>query len=387
MACRLPSRWFGRLAFVCLALLGVSPGVPAGGPAPAPVDVSRPVRRAVRDSADFTGRLQAVERVELRARVTGYLDRVRFDAGTKVKRGQLLFELDPRPLKAQLQKAEAELAVAQAGLKRSEAELARARKLFATRAISREEFDKLAGDQTYAKALVVVAQASVEVARLNLDFTQIRSPISGTIGLGRVTPGNLVLADTTPLATIVSAEPLYVSFDMDERTFLRWRRLGLGRQGKAGRAEVSVGLADERGLPRRATLEAFDNRVDPSTGTIRVRAALPNADGLLVPGLFARVRLEVGGPRHVLLVPKSAVWTRTSAARSGGTASVRVVNDKDVVERRAVKVGRELDGLVVIESGLKPDDWVVLNPKRAGPGDKVQPRRSAIEDRSGRTKD
>jgi RND family efflux transporter MFP subunit len=345
---------------------------------PVTVDVSRPVERMVGDFADFTGRLEAAQRVDLRARVSGYLDKVHFKAGAKVRKGELLFEIDPRPYQADLNKVEAELAVAQAGLKRSEVELARARDLLAKSAISREDFDKVASNQVFVKAQVAVARATVQAARLKLDFTRIRAPIDGTIGLPRVTPGNLVVADSTRLATIVSAEPIYVYFDMDERTFLRWRRSVRAQQGKADRTTLTVALAGEHVPARRAVLDAVDNLVNPSTGTVRMRGTMANPSGLLVPGMFVRVRIEFGEKRKVLLVPNDVVWRGTSSEKRGTITSVLVVNDKNVIVRRSVTEGRSIDGMVIIEGGLKPDDWVVVDDWGVTTGNHVKPHPIAM---------
>jgi RND family efflux transporter MFP subunit len=242
----------------------------------------------------FTGRLAAVEDVVLKPRVSGYLNKIHFKPGELVKKGELLFELDPRPYQTVLERAQAELRKAEASLKAAEASFKRAQTLHKNKAISGEDFEKVAGDLEVAKAVVVVARAQVDHDRLPLEFTRITSPINGRVGFALVTEGDLLNAGgprPTPLASVRSVDPIYVFFDMDERTFLRLRRAGLP---KAGKAPLALGLADEKGFPHKGILDAIDNRVDPNTGTIRVRGVFPNPKGFLVPGMFARVRLTVG---------------------------------------------------------------------------------------------
>jgi RND family efflux transporter MFP subunit len=247
------------------------------------------------DAEVFTGRLEAVENVLLQPRVSGYLTKVKFHAGALVKKGDLLFEIDPRIYKAALDQAQAELALAEARLKVAEANLLRAQKLLKTNALSREEYEKIRSDREEAKGAVPVARAKVPRAELDLDSTRITSPIDGRVGFPVVTEGNFVVGAPrpTPLANVRSVGRIYVYFDMDERTFLRlWR----ARQGKDNKLPLALGLADEKGFPHKGTLDGVDNRVDPNTGTIRMRGVFANPQGLLVPGMFARVRLTVGKP-------------------------------------------------------------------------------------------
>jgi RND family efflux transporter MFP subunit len=243
----------------------------------------------------FTGRLEAVENVLLQPRVGGYLTKVNFQAGALVKKGELLFEIDPRTYKAALDLAHADLAVAEARLKAVEAAWQRAQRLLGTKSISREEYEKINSDRTEAKVALQVVRARVERARLDLDSTQITAPIAGRIGLPLVTAGNLVVGPPrpTPLANVRSVDPMYVYFDLDERTLLRLRRAG---QAKDGKLPLALGLADEKGFPHKGALDALDNRVDPSTGSVRVRGVLANPRGVLMPGMFARVRLTLPKP-------------------------------------------------------------------------------------------
>jgi RND family efflux transporter MFP subunit len=285
----------------CLALVLGSGATGLAADPPPEVPVRQPLVREVTDYQDFTGRTEAVSQVELRARVSGFLDRVLFKDGADVKKGELLCEIDPRPYMAELQKAETRRAVEEAKLKRAEAEFKRAKALLPRQGISREDFDKIADDRAVAEAEVHAAMAECEAAKLNVAFTKVTAPISGRISRRLIDPGNVVRADETPLATIVSLDPMYVYFDVDERTALRmWRAAREGKAKAATELPVAMGLADEKGFPHRGKVDFADNRVDPKTGTLRMRAVLPNADGLLVPGLFVRVRLTTSEPHKAL---------------------------------------------------------------------------------------
>jgi RND family efflux transporter MFP subunit len=327
--------------------------VPAAGRAEPPgVPVSRPVQREVTDALDFTGRTRAAETVELRARVTGYLEKVLFREGDMVRKGDVLFEIDARPYQAALEQAKANLTLAEAQLKLAESNLRRAEELLKRGNLGKEDYDKAVADRAEAQARVAAARAAVEVAQLNHDWTRARAPISGRIGRRALDVGNLVRADETSLGQIVSTGPIHVYFDMDERSYLRYRRA----QPETGKAEqpVLVGLGDEKGFPHQGRLDVIDPTVDAATGTVRVRAVLPNDKNLLVPGLFVRVRLPLGKPREALLVAEQAVGS------AGDKRFVLVVNDKNVVERRPVELGALHDGLRVVERGLTRDDRVVV---------------------------
>jgi len=280
-------------AWLCCPLLIVAAGAAADPP---PKDNSRPATRAAADEAEhlFTGRTEAAATVDIRARVTGYLDKVSFKEGADVKQGDLLFEIDPRPYQAALAQADAALALAEAHVKRADSEFKRLKALLAQSAVSREEYDRAVSDVDEAKAGAVLAKASRDVANLNLSFTKITAPVAGRIGRRFVDPGNVVKADETTLTTIVGKDPMYVYFDVDEDTYLNLRRAVRDGKIKAGKLEelpVAVRLSGEEGFPHKGKLDFVDNRLDPAKGTIRMRAVLPNADGLLVPGLFAKARL------------------------------------------------------------------------------------------------
>jgi RND family efflux transporter MFP subunit len=359
------------LAGSALALTGM---MTDGGPTPAAaappeVDVIQPLTRDVVDYEDFTGRTEAAQAVTLRARVSGYLIKAAFQEGAKVKQGDLLFEIDPRGYQADVDRAKAELARAEAHLKRVAAELERAKALLPKGNISREEFDKITGDREEAQASVAVARASLEAARLQLDFSHVPAPINGKIGRRLLDPGNLVKADDTPLAVLVSTDPVYAFFDVDERSYLRLARALQQGKTKAD-PPVTMGLADEEGFPHNGKVDGVNNQADPTTGTIRFRAVFPNPQGLLIPGLFVRIRLATSSPYKALLVPDPAVGTRD------GEKYLLVVNSKNVVERRAVKVGARQDDLRVVNEGLTANDQVIVRGlQRVRPGMTVKPKK------------
>jgi multidrug efflux system membrane fusion protein len=347
---------------------------------PLEVPVAQPVARGVTDYEDFTGRTEAATSVELRARVTGYLVKVLFKDGAEVKRGELLFEIDPRPYQAELEKAQAGLTLAEARFQRAEADGKRARALLEKKAIGAEDFDKIAAEREEAAAGVRVARAGLDLARLNLDFTRVTSPIDGRIGRRLLDPGNLVKADETVLAKVVGEDPMYAYFDMGERTLLRIRGAVSGGRLKRppdGAVPVFVGLAGEEGYPHRGSIDFINNQVNPATGTVSVRVVVPNpklpgGERLLSPGMFVRVRLPVSGPYQALLVTDRVVMA------DQGLKYVFVVNDKDAVEYRRVTTGAlQGDGLRVIAEGLKADEWVVvgslkgLRPKMVVRSEKV----------------
>jgi multidrug efflux system membrane fusion protein len=332
---------------------------------PPEVAVAVPVVRQIEDYVECPGRTQAVSTVDLRARVSGYLVGVYFKEGSDIKKGDVLFEIDSRPYQAECAKAEAEALRADARRQRAQAAVRRAERLVVAKAMSQEDLDQLQGELEDAQAAIRVARAGLDAAKLNLDFAKVVAPIDGRIGRCLVTPGNLVKADETLLATIVSRDPMFVYFDLDERTMLRLMR----DSRRLAAIPAQLGLADEEGYSHKGTVDFADNRVDADTGTLKVRAIFPNADGTLVPGLFARIRLAVGAPRRALLVPERAIQA------DQGEKFLYVLDDQDKVVRRSVTVAAAQDGLRVVEKGLQAGERVVIDGlQNVLPGTAVTPR-------------
>jgi RND family efflux transporter MFP subunit len=354
-----------------LCVLSLAIGYDEPGDAPPLVPATHPVLQQVTDYEDFTGRSEASAAVELRARVTGYLEKIDFKEGDEVKKGDLLFEIDARPYRAELDRAETNLAVADAHARRADADFKRAEALVGSRAIGREEYDKIASDRVEAQAALRLARATLAMARINLDFTRVSSPLAGRIGRRGLDVGNLVKADDTILAVVIARDPVYVFFDLDERTALRLRRAEREGtlKGKEGAGlSVAVGLVDEDGLPHKGVIDFTDLRLDPKTSTLSVRAVLPNPGGLILPGMSVRVRLPTSAPHSALLVPEAAV------GKENGKAFVFVVNDKDTLEQRLVSLGVAVGGLRVVKEGLKGEDWVAMGePKKLREGMTVRP--------------
>jgi RND family efflux transporter MFP subunit len=355
--------------FACLVLLGIVEWGRAEQPAPE-VPVARVAVREWTDHEEFTGRAEPAAQVDLRARVTGYLIKAA-EPGTEVKKGDVLFEIDSRVYRAELDRAEAAVKLAEARLKLADANHTRAKKLLGVKGISQEEFDRALAEHAVAEAEVRAAQAGRVSARLNLDFTRVLAPIAGRIGRLNAQPGNLVKADETTLATLVSRDPMYVSFDVDERSALRLLRSFRAAREKAAKVPVAAGLADEEGFPRRGVVDFTDNRVNPSSGTLGMRAVLSNKDGILMPGLFVRVRVPMAAPYKALTVPEQAVLVED------GERFVLVINDKNVIERRTVTLGPSDGGLRVVTRGLKAGERVAIGRLRAlRPGTAVRPSES-----------
>ena len=348
---------------------------PTAAPPPPPkVTVSQPINREIVEWEEYTGRLEAVESVEVRARVNGYLQSIHFKNGATVKQGDLLFVIDPRPYQAELERAKADLALANAKLERTGKDLTRAQMLVRSRAVSEEEVDTRVSDQRQAQESVQAARAMVNAAQLNVEFTQVRAPISGRISRHLVSVGNLINGGTTQstlLTTIVSLDPIYCYFEADERSYLkgiRQLRNGDRTNGRAAKQPVYVALADEENFPHQGSIDFLDNRLDQNTGTITARAVLPNPDLLLAPGLFARVRMPAGDKYKALMLPPEAVGSDLSQQ------FVFVVNDQNVAQYRQVTLGPIIDGLRVIRNGIQPDEWVIVKGvQRARTGAKVDP--------------
>ncbi|HEY7494467.1 MAG TPA: efflux RND transporter periplasmic adaptor subunit [Candidatus Tectomicrobia bacterium] len=355
---------------------------PPATPPPPKVTVSQPLHREVVEWEEYTGRLDAVESVEIRARVSGYLQSVNFKDGGMVKKGDLLFVVDPRPYQAELQRAKAELAMAIARFEQAEKDLARAQLLLRSRAMSEEEVETRSSARRQAQESIQAARATVEAAQLNVEFTQVRAPISGRISRNFVSVGNLITggaAQSTLLTTIMSLDPIYCYFETDERTYLKEIRRSHTEErtnSQASRTPVYLALADEAGFPHKGSVDFVDNRLDPGTGTITARAVVPNPDLALTPGLFARVRVPTSDTYRALLLPSEAVGSDLSQQ------FVFVVNDQNLAEYRKVTLGPIIDGLRVIRNGLQPDNWVIVNGiQRVKTGARVDPVRQGIPER------
>lgn len=367
---------------------GDAPASAPQAPKPPELTVSQPVKRDVVEWDEYTGRFDAVEAVEIRARISGYLTEVKFTDGENVKAGDLLFMIDPRPYERALEQAQAQLNQAKVSVSNAKLDVERGRPLLKSDYISRKAFDDRENLLRDAQALVIIAEARVKSAELDLSFCRITAPISGRISRTLVTPGNFVSGGgsnnaSTVLTTIVSQDPIYIYFDVSENNALKYQRMsqaaGKGANGMIG-AQVGVGLPDEEGFPHEAKLDFLENRLDQGTGTLRARAVLANADFLFSPGMFARVRLQ-GSPQYsALLLPDEAIGTDQA------TRFVYVVGDDDIPVRRPVELGPLDGGMRIIRDGLKPDDWVVLRgQQRVRPGQKIVPRRTplAVSDATG----
>jgi RND family efflux transporter MFP subunit len=357
-----------------LGLAGCGADLPAPPPPPE-VTVAEVRAEEMAEWDEYQGVFQAVDRVDVRPRVSGYLIRVAFTEGAEVRKGDVLFEIDPEPYQATLDQRKAELTRARARLSLNERDAKRGEGMVAAQAISQEEQDTRLTLVSEARAEVAAAEAAVRAAELDLGFTKVRSPVSGRTSRAEVTEGNLVTSgpgEPTELTTIVSLDPIYVYFEGDESAYLRYAHLDrTGERASSRRSAnpVQIGLADEEGFPHRGRMDFVDNRLDRETGTIRARAVVPNRDRLFTPGMFARVRLIGTGVRRVTVIPEVAVSTDQDRK------FVFVFNpDSSTVAYRAVTLGRQVDGQRrIIREGLKPGEQVVVNGfARIRPGVRVK---------------
>jgi RND family efflux transporter MFP subunit len=348
--------------------------------APPIVAVSQPIEREIVEWDEYTGRFDAVETVEMRARVSGHLTEVLFKDGQRVKQGELLFVIDRRPFERALEQAQAELFAANTKVENANLDIVRGRPLVERKIISDKTFDDRMSIVRDAQAAVKVAEAKVRSAELDLSFTRIDSPISGRISRTLVTAGNWISAGSvsgaTLLTTIVSEDPIYIYFDVSENNFIKYKRLA-ERGVAAGAAEpgapVEIGLPDERGFPHRGRLDFLDNRLDQGTATLRARAVIANAAGLFSPGLFARVRVTGTAPYPAVLVPDAAIGTDQT------NKFVYVVGEDGGVTRRNIKLGPLYEGARVVREGIAAADWVIVRGlQRARPGGKVTPQREPL---------
>jgi multidrug efflux system membrane fusion protein len=350
----------------------------ANTPPPAPsIEVAAVVGQTITEWDEFSGRLEAVDRVEIRPRVSGTIDAVHFREGALVKKGDPLFTIDPRPYAAEVARAEAALAAAQVRAAHAQTEQVRAQRLLDDNAVSKREFDERINTARESNANVRAAQAQLDVAKLNLTYTRITAPVTGRVSRAEITVGNLVAAGTSSpaLTTVVSVSPVYASFEIDEQSYLRYTAPGAGG-GKAN-LPVYLGLANEDGNPHEGKIQSVDNRLDPKSGTIRVRAVFDNEDGRLLPGLYAKIKLGGGSPHPAVLVNDRAVGT------DQGKKFVLVVDQANKLVYREVELGPNYEGLRVIRKGLKPGESIVVNGlQRVRPGDTVAPKPVAMAYRS-----
>jgi membrane fusion protein, multidrug efflux system len=375
--------------FACLLLLLPLLAAPLAGcdgtqsqakaaPPPAPqVTIAQPMQKMVADEEEYVGRFVAVDAVEVRARVSGYLDAIHFRDGQLVKAGDRLFTIDRRPFQTALDQAAATLEQAKANLAFAETDLARGRSLVRGTTISEQTFDQRVQAKRVAESTVSAQEAAVRQAALDLEFTELKSPVTGRIGDRRVSVGNLVTGgtngSTTLLATIQSTDPIRFEFTWDETAYLRFLRAHKDARGPSMNVPVKLKLIDEDKFDHIGHMDFIDNAIDRSSGAIRGRAEFPNPDGTLTPGMFARIRVAMAPPAEALLVPDTAI----------GTEQVRkfvyVLDADDVAKPHYVTLGRLVDGLRVIKSGITAKDRVVINGlMRVRPGIKVAPQLGAV---------
>ena len=347
---------------------------------PPQVTVANPLVSEVTDWDEFTGRLYAVKSVDVQARVNGYLQSINFKEGDIVNKGDLLYVIDPRPYQAVLDQAKAELSRSRANLELADNDLSRAQRLFQSRAISEEELDSRSKQKQASLAALAAAKAAVESAELNVEFTHIKSPISGRISRTLVTEGNLISGgtkDSTLLTTIVSLDPIYVYFTADEQSVLHYTRMDMAGTRKSSRVApkpVYLRLADEADYMHKGHMDFVDNQIDMDTGTMRARAIVENPDYLLVPGMFADVKLLGEGPYEAILIPDAAIITDQTVK------FVYVLGENNIVERRQVTAGSLHGDLRVIRSGLDRNDSVIIDGiQRVRAGSPVTPETGSIK--------
>jgi multidrug efflux system membrane fusion protein len=338
-------------------------------PPPPPVTVATVIARPLRHWDELTGELQAVNTVEVHPRVSGFIDAVQFAEGARVGKGQVLFQIDPRPFQIEIERLSAEIKRAQSKLDFASAGHARAERLYAQNAIAREEYEQLTSAETEAAGDLGSLTAQLHAAKLNLEYTHVRSPIDGHASRVLITPGNLV-SNVDLLTTVVSDDPIYAYFDTDEATYLKFSRLRHTDRGVPVQSPVFMGLVDEQGYPHQGLLDFVDNRVDPRSSTIHARAVFDNKDGHFTPGLFARIKLVANDSYDAILIDERAVGNDL------GKKFVLVLKPDDTLEYRPVILGTRIDGLRVVNEGLRPADTIVVNGlQHVMAGAKVLPTR------------
>jgi len=362
-------------ATVAIPLAGCKPAPGKTPSSPAAVEVAAVVSKPIRLSDEFNGRVASINSVDVRARVTGYVDEVAYREGDSVKRGDLLFVIDPRPFRDALDSAKANLEREQAAAAFADIQEKRAQRLNASEAISQEEYQNRDSDLSQSAARVHEAESAVATAELNLSFTEVRSPIDGKTSRAQLTRGNLAQADQTVLTTVVSQDPIYVYFDCDEQSYLRFQERVQRGSGVSSANPVRVALANETGFPHAGRIDFLDNAVNAATGTIRARVVLNNPDHLFTPGLYARVQLESTGTVQALLVDDKAILTDQDRKY------VYVLGAGNTAQRKDVQLGPLVDGLRMVQSGLGSGDKVIVSglQKIFYPGVPVTPKESAME--------
>ncbi|KAA0945996.1 MULTISPECIES: multidrug efflux RND transporter periplasmic adaptor subunit MexE [unclassified Pseudomonas] len=355
------------MAVMVISACGKTPDQAAAMPA-SKVSVAKVLEQPVNEWDEFTGRLEAPETVQIRPRVSGQIDQVAFTEGALVKKGELLFQIDPRPFQAEVRRLEAQLQQTRAAASRSDNEAQRGERLRQSNAISAELADSRTSAAQEARAAVAGIQAQLDLAKLNLSFTRVTSPISGRVSRADITAGNLVTADVTSLTSVVSTDKVYAYFDADERVYLKYTELA--RQGRRGATTpVYLGLSNEDGNPHLGQMNFVDNQVNPATGTIRGRAVFDNTDGRFTPGLYARLKLVGSGTYSAVLINDEAVGTDL------GKKFVLVMDADNKSSYRAVELGPKIEGLRIVRSGLNKDDTIIVKGlQRVRPGSPVAPQ-------------
>ena len=365
---------------VCAAMISAAgclfPGQSGAQQGALPVEVAQPLVRTIVDWDEYTGRFEAVQRVEIRPRVSGYIKEIEFRDGQLVEKGDLLMTIDQRPFQTTLDSATAQLAAARAAQRRAAIELERGEELVESGTLSVQVLDERLAAKLRTDAEIEIAEAAIRAAELNVEFTEIRAPFSGRISDRAVDIGALVVENTTEIATLVSTDPIYLVFTGSETDFLKYSRLSVAASRDSSRTEqnpVEARLIDEEGWPHKGVMNFVDNELDPGSGTIRARAILENSDDFLIPGMFARLRLIGSGEYDAILLPEEAILS--DQARK----IVLVVDDEGFVDARVVELGPKHRGLRVIRSGVTADDTVIVNGVlRARPGGQVVPEMTSL---------
>lgn len=367
-------RFTGNLPFLTDG--AAKPAGGAGAMPPTPVSVAKVIEKPVTEWDEFSGRIHAIDHVEIRPQVSGVIEQVFFKDGQLVKKGDPLFLIDPRPFQAALANAQAQVTGAQARMSLAQINQNRNKGLIESHAISQSDLDTTTNEQLIADAALKSAQAAVLTAQINLDYTSITAPVNGRVSRAEITVGNLVRDGTSAplLTTVVSVSPVYVEFDIDEQTYLKYAENGANGNTGVDKIPVAAGLADQEGYPLSGRVEAIDNQLDTTSGTIRVRAIFDNPNGALTPGLYAKVRTGGGASQTAILVDDRAIGTDQDKK------FVMVVDADNKATNRFVTLGPIVNGLRVIRSGLKQGEVIVVNGlQRVRPGSTVAPTETAMD--------